>query len=97
MGTDNVRNRESLARTFTAACKASTSAGVTSGPGLPLNPASVTALLLVACGSASDAIDAVRRMPPGDVWSDVIAYLQPLADEERADTQRPIALGGARR
>lgn len=94
----NIRTRESLALTFRAACRASTAAGLTSGAGLPLNAAGITAMLLIACGgSASDALDAVRRMPDGAVWGDVLAYLQPLADEERADTERPMALGGARR
>ena len=97
MGTGNIRTRESLAITFRAACRASTAAGLTSGAGLPLNAAGITALLLIACGSASDALDAVRRMPDGAVWGDVITYLEPLAAEERADTERPMAIGGARR
>ncbi len=97
MTATNDRSRELLALTFRQACRASTAAGLSSGAGLPLNAAGVAGLLLHAMGSAADALEAVRRMPPGDVWSDVIKYLEPLAAEERADTERPMALGGSRR
>jgi len=91
MTNGNIRTRDGLERTFRAACTASTTAGI------PLNTAGAAGLLLAIFGSAADARDAARRMPPGDVWSEAARYLDELANEETCDTQRPKAAGATGR
>jgi hypothetical protein len=85
----NIRTRVALVRSFRAACTASTA-----GDTMLANPINVAGMLLHMHLSASAALEALRLMPPGDGWSTVAKYLQELADEETADTQRPRAATG---